>query len=211
MSNGAVRNVMFAGTFSGAVLSTLGLISVMARLISVHDTWMAIVELAQMMPSWVDATIDWLGAAFERVIAAYREVIYPVVHSVLQYISVRLTPLQIDMIFIGVFSMAAASRRVLSPTMFARWEDYEVRGVRRFLLRSVNWPVEVIIFIGAIVVGAIDALFELATRGRFRPFWRLYMILPPLLGQFVICTICSAIVLTALFTIDWIYSAFFAA
>jgi hypothetical protein len=200
-----VETVMFFGAISSAILSTLGLASVLARLVSWRDAWLMLLNLAENMPGWVLTTLRAISDGFHRVIEAYREVVYPFVEYVLSHVSIRLESWQIDAMFILSFSVLSASK----VAFFGEKPDGRDKPIRAFVLRLVNWPIVFIHGVGIRVVDAIDSAIAFAVRRpSFRPFFRLYMWLNWPLDRFVIGTCCNAVVLSAVFLADWTYLVF---
>jgi hypothetical protein len=203
--------ILLVGALSSAVMSVLGLVSTLARLVSVRDGWAALMDFARALPGWALAALNWIGAAFHNVIEAYRDVVYPIVEFLLQYVSIRLVDWQVDLLFIFFFSLLSASKNTFLDKDEEDGEEAErPMSLPRVVLACVNWPINAILGLGIMLgVNVVDRVVSFVTGAKVRPIYDLYMWLRWPFDRLVVYTLCNALVLGIVFAADWTYTAFF--
>lgn len=201
----AHRALLQAGQVAGAILALLGLGGVFIEFMIVIDGWSALLGLAQSLPQWVVAALEWIGGAWHYVVVAYQNFMHPKVQWLASLVSLRLEPWHIDVLFILSFSALSGARGMFVPRAYRKGEK---RSRIRWFLLAINWPFGLMIDLGLHIARLLDGIFGLITRGAFQPVRMIYMWLPYRVDTFFLGFIANVLVLGAAFGVNWAYELY---
>ncbi len=96
-------------TLIGWLASTFSLIGKMTFW---HAAWAFILSWSLQFPAWVENALIWIGAQAHWVAETFRNLVYPIVRWLFQWLPFEIPPIALDIISIIAFGLMGAARLV---------------------------------------------------------------------------------------------------